>query len=453
MTDRGKWNSRIGFILAAAGSAVGLGNLWRFPYTAGNNGGGAFLICYLLSVAIIALPVLIAEISLGRFTQKNPVGAYQTIRNTWLWKGVGFLGVLSGLMILSFYSVVAGWTLGYFGKSIAGHFKDISPTGAAETFGRFVSSPALQIPLLTLFLFLTVFVVSKGVSSGIERYSKILMPILLGILLLMLIRALTLDGAAHGIAFYLSPDFSKVTHKTIIAAMGQAFFSLSLGMGTMITYGSYLAKKEKVHTSAAWVASLDTMVAVLAGFIFFPALFSQGMDPAAQGTGAMFNVLPVLFDKMPLGMIFGPLFFLLLGIAALTSTISLLEVPVSYFIDQKGWSRTKAAWVIGGFALVFAVPSALSQGAVPALGKLPLVGMDFLSLWDLVWGNLSLSIGAFMVALFVAYVWKSQSAVKEIKQSGDFVLAPVWRILIQYVSPALILFILLSRFFWADGAS
>lgn len=453
MGNRGKWNSRIGFILAAAGSAIGLGNLWRFPYTAGNNGGGAFLICYLVSVAIIALPVLIAEISLGRFTQQNPVGAYQSIRNTWLWKGVGFLGVISGLMILSFYSVVAGWTIGYFGKSVSGQFKNITSEGAAEGFGRFVASPLLQLLLLSIFLFLTVYVVSKGISSGIERYSKILMPLLFGILMLMLIRALTLEGAGRGIAFYLTPDFSKVTHKTVIAAMGQAFFSLSLGMGTMITYGSYLAKKDKIHTSAGWVALLDTSVAVVAGFIFFPALFSQGMDPAAQGTGAMFNVLPVLFDKMPLGMIFGPLFFLLLSIAALTSTISLLEVPVSYFIDQKGWSRPKAAWIIGGFALVFAVPSALSQGSVPFLGNLPLIGKDFLSLWDLIWGNLSLSVGAFLVALFVAYVWKSQSAVKEINQSGQFTLAPVWQVLIKYVSPALILFILLSRFFWSDGAS
>lgn len=446
MSKRGIWNSKIGFILAAAGSAIGLGNLWRFPYTAGNNGGGAFLICYLLSVLIIALPVLIAEITLGRFAQKNPVGAYQAIRNSPLWKGVGFLGVASGFMILSFYSVVAGWTVGYFAKSVAGHFRGITPEESSRQFASFAANPGLQLLLITLFIALTIFVVAKGISGGIEKYSKILMPLLFGILVVMLLRSLTLDGAGQGIEFYLTPDFSKITFKTIVAAMGQAFFSLSLGMGTMITYGSYLSKQERIPAAAAWVATLDTMVAVMAGFIVFPAMFSQGLNPADQGTGVMFNTLPVLFDKMPLGMIFGPLFFVLLAIAALTSTISILEVPVAYFIDQKGWSRKKAAWLVGIVSLLFGVPSALSQGAVPALGKLPLVHMDFLGLWDLVWGNLTLSVGALMVAVFVGYVWKSRNAVAEINASAPFRLAPLWQFVIRYVSPVLILLILLSLF-------
>jgi len=446
MANRGNWNSKIGFILAAAGSAVGLGNLWRFPYTAGNNGGGAFLICYLLSVIIIALPVLIAEITLGRFTQKNPVGAYQTIRNTWLWKGVGFIGVASGFMILSFYSVVAGWTVGYFTKSVRGHFIGITPTIAKEQFGTFAADSLFQLVLLSIFILLTIYVVSKGVSGGIEKYSKILMPMLLGILLLMLIRSLTLKGASKGVEFYLNPDFSKITAKTIVAAMGQAFFSLSLGMGTMITYGSYLSKKDNIPSAAAWVVGIDTLVAIMAGFIIFPALFSQGMNPADWGPGAMFEALPVLFDKMPLGMLFGPLFFLLLAIAALTSTISILEVPVAYFIDQKGWGRKKAACIIGAIALLFGIPSALSQGAVPALGKLPLVNTDFLDLWNFIWGNLSLSIGALMVAIFVAYVWKSQKAIAEIRGSSTFKLAPLWEVLIKYISPILIFIILLGFF-------
>ncbi len=444
MSNRGNWNSKLGFILAAAGSAVGLGNLWRFPYTAGNNGGGAFLICYLLSILIIALPVLIAEITLGRYTQKNPVGAYQAIRNTWLWKGVGFIGVASGFMILSFYSVVAGWTVGYFAKSVRGQFSGINPAQSAEQFKTFAADPWLQLVLLSFFILLTIYVVAKGVSGGIEKYSKVLMPMLLGILLLMLIRSLTLDGAAKGIEFYLNPDFSKITTKTIIAAMGQAFFSLSLGMGTMITYGSYLSKKDSISSSAAWVAGLDTLIAIIAGFIIFPALFSQGMSPADWGPGAMFEALPVLFDKMPLGMIFGPMFFLLLSIAALTSTISILEVPVAFFIDQKGWGRRKAAYIIGSIALLFGIPSALSQGAVSGLAKLPIVNMDFLSLWDFIWGNLSLSIGALMVAVFVAYIWKSSKAIAEIRVSSPFRLAPLWEVLIKYVSPVLILIILLS---------
>ncbi|RPJ58559.1 MAG: sodium-dependent transporter [Dehalococcoidia bacterium] len=446
MAERSNWGSKIGFILAASGSAIGLGNLWRFPYTAGNNGGGAFLFCYLLSVIVIALPVLIAELSLGRFTQRNPVGAYQAIRDSWLWKGVGYLGVVSGLMILSFYSVVAGWTVGYFAKAVSGHFSGITPEKAAEQFGGFVANPWLQIVLLTIFIAMTVYIVAKGISGGIEKYSKLLMPMLFGILLLMLVRSLTLDGAGAGIKFYLTPDFSKITAGTIIAAMGQAFFSLSLGMGTMITYGSYLGKQEKIPSAAGWVAFLDTAVAVMAGFIVFPALFSQGINPADQGTGVMFNILPVLFDKMPLGFLFGPLFFVLLAIAALTSTISLLEVPVAYYIDQKGWGRKKAAYIIGAVSLLFAIPSALSQGPVPFLSKLPLINRDFLSLWDFIWGNLSLSIGAFMVAIFVGYIWKSKKAVAEIRISSGFNWAPLWEILIKFICPILILLILMGLF-------
>ncbi len=443
--DRGNF-SRMGFILAAAGSAVGLGNLWKFPYTAGENGGGLFVIIYLLSVVIIAFPVLLAEITLGRHTGKNPVGAFNAIKPGSAWKLVGYLGVASGFMILSFYSVVAGATVGYFAKAVLGHFKGIQSAEAVQAYTAFSANGFLQILLLAVFIFLTVYVVSRGVAGGIEKFSKILMPMLLGILLLLLLRALTLPGASKGVEFYLKPDLKALEPKIIIAAMGQAFFSLSLGMGTMITYGSYVSKKENLATAGGWIALFDTAIAIIAGFIIFPAVFSQGMDPAA-GSGTMFNVLPVLFAKMPGGFVFGPLFFLLLAIAALTSTISILEVPVAYVVDERSWNRKKAAMLVGGIAFLVGIPSALGQGAVNFFTNLPLLHMSFLDFWMLIWGNFSLSIGALFIALFVGWSWKTTNAIKELELSGHtFKGATLWMVTIRYISPLLILLILLGSF-------
>jgi len=434
--------SRVGFILAAAGSAVGLGNLWRFPYTVGNNGGGLFVLIYLLSVIIIAVPVLLAEITLGRHTGKNPVGAFNYIKTGSQWKLVGYMGVISGFMILSYYSVIAGWTVGYFVKAITGGFNGITSAGATASFTAFTSNWWLMIGLLAVFIFLTVYVISRGVSGGIEKYSRILMPVLLGILFLLLIRSLTLKGASKGVVFYLKPDIKALSPSLVIQAMGQAFFSLSLGMGTMITYGSYVSKKENLPSSAAWIAFFDTFIAIMAGFIIFPAIFSQGMSPD-QGSGVMFNTLPVLFAKMPAGAIFGPLFFLLLAIAALTSTISILEVPVAYFIDEKKTHRKKTAIFVGLIAFLIGIPSALSQGAVGFLTDLPLFHIGFLDLMNHIWGNLSLSLGAFFIAIFVGHIWKSSNAFNEIKSGCEkFTVYGVWSFAIKYIAPVLILLIL-----------
>jgi len=451
MNKRGNWNSRIGFILAASGSAVGLGNIWRFPYTAGKNGGAAFLLIYLAAIVVLALPVLLAEAALGRATGRNPVGAFKALAPRGLWKGFGYLGVTAGFMILSYYAVIAGWTLGYFLKALRGEFNALAAAGkdaavvSQQTFGTFTATPVLQIILLAVFLGLTVYVTSRGVSGGIERWSKLLMPVLLVLLVVLMIRSLTLDGAGVGLKFYLKPDFSRITPSVVIAAMGQAFFSLSLGVGTMITYGSYVRKNENLPASAGWIALCDTIIAITAGFIIFPAVFSQGMDPAG-GPGLVFNILPVIFAKIPLGQVFGSLFFLLLAIAALTTTVSLLEVPVAYFIDERGWTRRRAAWITGIFCVIMGIPAALSQGSVGFLSRLPLVNMDFLSLWDLIWGNLVLSIGALFIAVFVGWVWKSSKALMEISRGGGrFRLALFWVIAIRYVAPALILVILLSK--------
>ena len=447
MPSRDNWGSRVGFILAAAGSAVGLGNIWRFPYITGKNGGALFVLIYIGFIIFLGLPVLLAELSLGRATSRNPVGAFQAIRPGSKWSYTGYLGLVTGVMILSFYSVIAGWTLGYCYKSLSGQFKEISKGQAAAIFRSFIANPGLQILLLTVFILLTIFIVSKGVSAGLEKYSKILMPALFLIMILLMIRSLTLPGAEKGLLFYLKPDFAKINGRVFLEAMGQAFFSLSLGMGTMLTYGSYLGKKENLVSSAAWVAALDTTVAILAGFIIFPALFSQAMAPD-QGPGLVFNILPVIFSHMPGGAWFGALFFVLLAVAALTSTISILEVPVAFLIDEKKWPRRKASWLVGALSFAFGVPSALAGGGVKFFSRLPVFHIDFLSLWDKIWGNVALSVGAFFIAVFVAYVWKTANALDEITANGArFRLAKFWVLSIKYLCPLLILVVLISQFF------
>ena len=447
MISRGKWGSKVGFILAAAGSAIGLGNIWRFPYITGNNGGALFVLIYIVAIIVLGLPIMLAEFALGRATAKNPVGAFNAIRPGTKWHFTGFLGVITGVMILTFYSVIAGWTLGYCLKCLGGQFKGIVREKAALVFQSFISDSWVQILWLAVFLLLTIYIVSKGISGGLEKYAKVMMPLLFVIMLLLLIRSLTLPGAEKGLLFYLKPDFSKINGRVFLAAMGQAFFSLSLGMGTMLTYGSYLKRKENLVSSAAWVAALDSLIAILAGFIIFPALFSQNMMPD-QGPGLVFVILPVIFSQMPGGVWFGFAFFTLLAVAALTSTISLLEVPVSFLIDEKKWPRRKATWLVGMVAFVLAVPSALSGGGVRFFTNLPILHKDFLSLWDKLWGNIALSIGAFLVAIFVGYVWKTANALDEITNNGvKFRLAKCWVLSIKYVCPLLILIVLISQFF------
>lgn len=444
MASRENWGSRIGFILAAAGSAIGLGNIWRFPFKAQENGGAIFLVVYLLAVVMLGLPVMVAEISLGRQTGKNPVGAFKEIKPKGPWKLAGYLGVLTGIMILSYYSVVAGWTLGYLGKTAFGTLKNVDTATAPNIFAAFINNVWLQIFLLAAFIFLTVYIVSKGVGSGIEKFSKILMPGLFIILVVLVVRSVTLPGAMKGLEFYLKPDFSKLGIKVVTDALGQAFFSLSLGMGAMITYGSYLKKKESIPVSSVWVVFLDTFVAVMAGFMIFPALSAYGFE-SAGGPGLVFNILPVIFTRMPLGIFFGVLFFILLSIAALTSTVSLLEVATAYCVDEARWSRKKSVWLVGLISFLIGVPSALSFANIPFLQDLPLVHGSFFELMDFLWGNLGLTIGALFICLFVAWVWKTDRAIKEIKREGRvFKLAPVWSFWIKFICPLLIVAILVA---------
>jgi neurotransmitter:Na+ symporter, NSS family len=442
-TSRGAFGSRLGFVLAAAGSAIGLGNVWRFPYTAAESGGGAFVLVYLFFVLVIGVPVLLAELSLGRKSGRNAVGAFKAIVPDSLWPAVGGLGVLTGFGILAFYSVVAGWTLSYLRMAVTGSFANgLTADASTSLFGQVIGSPAEAILMAGLFIAITASVVRGGIGGGIERASKILMPIFFVILVVLAIRSVTLPGAEKGLDFLLGADFSKLTPAKIMSALGQALFSLSLGMGAMITYGSYLQKKENLVAAGFAVAGFDTFIALLSGIIIFPALFSAGAEPDA-GPGLVFVVLPTIFDTLPAGYLFSVAFYGLLAIAALTSTMSLLEVVVAYFVDERGWSREKAVWTISSGCFLLAVPSALSQGAVDALGDV--FGVDFLDLQNIIFGNIALSIGALFISIFVGWIWGADRAIAEMREQTPSALrigAKGWSLLVRFVCPAAVVAVL-----------
>ena len=434
---RGAWGSKLGFILAASGSAIGLGNIWRFPYSAGEGGGGAFVLVYLLFVALIGVPVMLAELSVGRTTQKSPVGAFKALFPDSVWPWVGALGVITGFGILAFYSVIAGWTVAYLGAAFTGGIAGLTDSEASGAyFTQLIGNGWEAAGLAALFLLVTALVVRGGISGGIERATKILMPILLVILVLLAVRAMTLPGAGAGISYLFKPDFGAMTITDVMGALGQALFSLSLGMGAMITYGSYMPKDQDLPSSGIIVAIFDTAIAILAGLIIFPALFAVGGDPSG-GPGLVFVVLPTIFESLPAGGLFAIAFYLLLSIAALTSTISLLEVVVSYFVDEKEWSREKATWVVTGACLLLAVPSALSFGASEFLSTaIPLGDGSFLDFQNILWGNFSLSIGALLICLFVGWKWGTKAAAASLEENGDQIPAQaLWEFLVKYVCP------------------
>lgn len=390
--------SRLGFVLAAAGSAIGLGNVWKFPYVAGSNGGGAFLILYLVIVFSLGLSVMLAEIALGRATRSNPVGAYRALGGR-RWSIAGWLGVITGPMILSFYSVVGGWTIRYAVDAVMGRLNHENGAALGQGFAGFVANPTAPIAYHAVFMVLAVGIVLGGVEKGIERWSKLLMPVLLVLLLALVVRSVTLKGAMAGIAFFLTPDFSKVTGDTVLAALGQAFFSLSLGMGALLTYGSYLARRESAGQVAFVVTALDTVVAVLAGLIVLPAVFAFGVNPAA-GPKLVFVTLPGIFDQMPAGQVFAALFFLLLAIAALTSAVSILEVPVAYLVDEHRVSRRTATFATGLVCFLVGVPASLSEGVWE---KATLFGFNAFDLMDYVTTHVMLPTGGILLAIFVGW--------------------------------------------------
>ncbi len=447
---RGEWRSRVGFILAAAGSAIGLGNIWRFPAETARHGGAAFLVVYLGAVLLVGLPVMVAELAIGRRTRRNPVGAFLVLKERTPWWLVGALGVVTGVAILSFYSVVAGWTVGYLIKAARGDFTGVtSADQAGEIFTATVANGSWNMILHALFMVLTMVIVVGGIKKGIELASRIMMPVLLTLLAGLVVFSISLPGAEAGLRFYLQPDWSLLTPTVVIAGVGQAFFSLSLGMGAMITYGSYLGRRENLLTSAAWVAGMDTCIAFLAGLVIFPAFAAAGADLAnlPSGAGLIFTVLPTIFSSMPWqpwgGVIFGSVFFLLLSLAALTSTISLLEVGVSWAVDELRWTRRKASLLLGAASFVLGIPAALANGGSDLFTRQHWLGMDFMSAMSTVFGTYSLTIGALLICVFAGWVWGVKPALAEL---GDGCTSPFvmrfWSLLVRYVCPLAILIIL-----------
>ncbi len=428
--------------MAAAGSAVGLGNIWKFPYVTGENGGGAFLLIYIAFVFIFGLSLVMAELVLGRSTQKNPVGAFRQLAGG-AWPLVGMLGIFTGFVILSFYIVVAGWTLAYIGFMFSGKLATADPAALRDAFSGFIGESISPTIYAGLFMLLTAATVVGGIGKGIERVAKLLMPLLFILLLILVVRSVTLPGAGAGIAFYLTPDFGAIKASTWTAAIGQAFFSLSLGMGALITYGSYMARDQSLPSSAASVVALDTAIAILAGFMIFPAVFAFNFAPGS-GPGLAFITLPAVFASMPGGVFFGVLFFALLAVAALTSAVSLLEVVVTYLIDE--WNFTRRRATAGAALVCFAVgvPSALSQGAVDVF---VINGTSFLD-WMVKLTDFLLPLGGLFIALFVG--WKlGPAAVAAATNNGQAKMpfAGAWIWVLRVVAPIGIAWVLLQPVF------
>jgi len=444
--QREQWGSKIGFILAAAGSAVGLGNIWKYPYLVGENGGAAFILVYLICVLLVGLPIAVAEILIGRTAQQNPVGSFRILTNgNRFWMGIGLLGVLAGFIILSYYNVIAGWSLGYVIQSIGGRFESmIHPQQAGEMFSCLSASTGWCVGYHLLFMALTVGIIYAGVTKGIERASKVLMPLLFLLIVVLVIRGITLPGARPGIRYLLKADFSAITADAVLLALGQAFFSLSLGMGALLTYGSYMSRRENIITSTSWIVGLDTLIALLAGFMIFPALFAMGLEPA-QGPALIFNMLPVLFNDIPGGYFFRILFFILLALAALTSTISLLEVITSFLVDEYHFRRHRVAVIMGGLIALFGIPSALSFGA---WSEIRIAGKTFFDLSDFIAANILLPVGGLCIALFVGWFWRSGSVKTELltgTQTLPVWISGLWIFLIRFIAPVLVLIIFLQK--------
>ncbi len=443
---REQWGSKLGFILAAAGSAIGLGNIWKFPYVVGDNGGAAFILVYLICTAVIGIPVLMAEILIGRTTQRNPVGAFRQLSGSKFWSAVGGMGVVAGFVILSYYAVVAGWAVGYIYEAASGKFFEFGePSNAGHHFNSLIEDVWWIVGYFSFFMILTMGVVFSGVQKGIERGSKIMMPILFVLLIILMVRGLTLPGAGEGIAFLLTPDWSHISGQSILIALGQAFFTLSMGMGAMLTYGSYMSKKDSIPIASIQIVILDTSIALMAGVAIFAAVFATGLLPNA-GPGLIFHTLPVVFTKMPGGFLFSIIFFILLSIAALTSSISLLEVITAYFVDEKGWKRHKAVIVFGILTFILGIPSALSFNI---LADVKIFSLTFFDFADFIAANILLPLGGFFIAIFVAKVWGFDKAISELKHGTGKLfnknpwLLTAWKIFIRYFAPVSIFFVLL----------
>ncbi len=438
--NRSCWGSKLGFILAAAGSAIGLGSIWRFPGQVTDDGGASYLLIYFIATFLVGYPILLAELTLGRDTGKNPVGAFRALSSSRIFPFIGLWAIICAFMILTYYTVVAGWTIGFVFEEL---FNFIGLAAPCAILSDLANGPKNALFSL-IFMLLTIFIVKSGVNSGIEKASKVMMPALIIILFGLIGYVFTQDGSMEGLVYYLTPDFHKIDSKLIFDALGQAFFALSLGSGAMITYGSYMSRKNNLAESAMFVTIADLGISFIAGLLIIPAMFvaqHNGIAIFAKGTlmsgeDLAFEVLPSLFHSMsPItGVVLGISFFILLAITAVTSTISMLEVPVAYLIDEKGWGRGKAAWTLGILALAISLVISFN---------ISLIGYV-----DLIFGTIGLSISSLCLCIFLGYVWKTDSAISEISfgfgSSFFHTFSRAWAVLIKYIDPLIIGVVLLT---------
>lgn len=459
-TKRAQWGSRFGFILAAAGSAIGLGNLWKFPYITYENNGGAFVLVYLAAIVLVGAPIMVAEILLGRRSQHNAVGAFRILAagkpGGKAWMGVGILGVMTGFVILSYYSVVAGWTLRYIVMAASGHLGQLAqdPEALQGFFGEFLANPGQQLLGHLLFMAATVFVVYFGVTRGIERAAKVLMPLLFVILIILTVYVVWTPGFSRAMAFIFQPNFSELTPSSVLEALGHSFFTLSLGMGAMLTYGSYMRKTTSIPRAAAMICILDTVIAILACIIMFSIIFSFDIDIRKSST-ILFTTLPMVFYKLPGGGLISGLFYTLVGFAALSSTISLLEVISSYAIDELGWTRRRATLTLGASTAVFGSLSALSLGGVDSLSSINLIGREstagVFGTLDYLASNWFLPVGGFLIALFTGWILGRNTTRSELEQGhGAIPSFGIWHFLIRFAAPLAVGAIIVSVILGAE---
>jgi len=447
MTEpRGQWSGRMGFILAATGSAIGLGNLWKFPYITWENNGGAFVLVYICAVALVGVPIMMAEILMGRRTHLSPVGAFKVMASGRpggsTWQGVGWLGVLAGFTILSYYSVVAGWTIHYSWLALTGRLSELAadPALLGQYFGdEFLASGPHQILYHVLFMGLTTGAVYFGVKGGIERVAKVLMPFLFLILVILVIYSTTTSGFGEAIRFLFQPDFSTLTTGAVLEALGHAFFTLSLGMGAMLTYGSYIGKRISIPRAALQISFLDTLIALMACVIMFSIINTSGMEVQKSAT-ILFTTIPTVLVKLPGGGLLNGLFYILIGFAALTSTISLLEVVSSFAIDELRWSRHRATLTMGTVITVFGVLNALSLGGNDLLSSINLIGREstqgMFGTMDYLASNWFLPVGGFLIALFCGWILNTATTRQELEEGhGPMAGYGLWHFLIRFVSP------------------
>lgn len=439
----GMWSNRWIFILAATGSAVGLGNIWKFPYITGENGGGAFVLVYLLCIAVIGIPIMMAEVLLGRRGRQSPINTMKALakkegRST-AWSLLGWSGVLAGFLILSYYSVIAGWALAYVLKAGSGAFAGGAAEDIKGLFGGLVSNPGELIFWHTLFIVMTMAVVARGVKKGLEKAVRLLMPALFVLLLIMVGYAINTGEFAQGLSFLFSPDFSKLTADGILIAMGHAFFTLSLGMGAIMIYGSYMPHEASIAKTSIIVALADTAVALLAGMAIFPIVFANGLEPGA-GPGLIFQTLPIAFGSMEGGTFFGTLFFILLVFAAWSSAISLIEPAVAWLVENKGWSRMKASVVCGVATWLVGLGTVFSFNI---WAEATLWGKTVFDLLDYLTSNIMLPLGGLFIAVFAAWVMKSTSTADELSL-GEGIAFPLWRFLVRFVTPVAVIIVFLN---------